>query len=76
VSILESADPREAPRPAFLDAPALVRPGWLPEGSGWPVLDEFAAEHRRLLDARRANADARLAASGDTRRRTPPATRR
>lgn len=33
------------------ESPVLAKPGWLPLDSGWPELDELAAEHRRILDA-------------------------
>ena len=56
-SVDASADPREA----FLEAHALTAGNWLPPDSGWPALDALAAEHARLLGARRTNAEDRYA---------------
>lgn len=39
---------KDGPRLAT-EAPALTNLDWLPEGAGWPELDDLAADHRRLL---------------------------
>jgi hypothetical protein len=53
VTLSVNAGDRAAVAALLADVPAFASPSWLPEGVGWPELDERAATHRRLLAARR-----------------------